>query len=254
MWASVNPTVKRSETKVAVTRVREMCLPCYRRWPKSPAISSSAAWPLYLQQGKWWSKSSATDAWLRVARPNMPSGQSEEYHIVTVQSDQARVGFSSSGKHIRFKARGAAVAGGRGRRRTSGMARLHESTRKTSTSTSLHLPAASAEGEDGEGEVGWSSGRRCRSAGGCVCGERCVCVCWLAPHTILCPHMGRNFLEIVRYHRSRRRCGMCAACVCMGCMPSGQSEEYHIVTVQSDQARVGFSSSGSIFGALGVRP
>ena len=28
-------------------------------------------------------------------------------------------------------------------------------------------------------------------------------VSWLAPHTILCPHMGRNFLEIVRYHRSR---------------------------------------------------
>ena len=164
-----------------MTRVCARCdLPCYRRWPKSPAISSSAAWPLYLQQGKWWSKSSATDAWLRVARPNMPSGQSEEYHIVTVQSDQARVGFSSSGKHIRFKARGAAVAGGRGRRRTSGMARLHESTRKTSTSTSLHLPAASAEGEDGEGEVGWSSGRRCRSAGGCVCGEVCVCVCVLA--------------------------------------------------------------------------
>ena len=50
---------------------------------------------------------------------------------------------------------------------------------------------------------------------------------------------------------------MCRACrcVCMGiCMPSGQSEEYHIVTVQSDQARVGFSSSGSTFGALGVRP
>ena len=42
---------------------------------------------------------------------------------------------------------------------------------------------------------------------------------------------------------------VCAGHVWVGCMPSGQSEEYHIVTVQSDQARVGFSSSGSIFGS-----
>eukprot|EP00964_Phaeocystis_antarctica_P060326 scaffold35964_cov50-Phaeocystis_antarctica.AAC.4 len=80
------------------------------------------------------------------AWPNMPSGQSEEYHIVTVQSDQARVGFSSSGKHSVCEARGAAVAGGRGRRRTSRVTRLHESTSMTSMSTSLHLPPAACRG------------------------------------------------------------------------------------------------------------
>ena len=43
----------------------------------------------------------------------------------------------------------------------------------------------------------------------CACAGQGRVFC-LAPHTMLCPHMGRNFLEIVRYHRSSY---VCVACV-----------------------------------------
>ena len=77
----------------------------------------------------------------------MPSGQSEEYHIVTVQSDQARVGFSSSGKHIVFEARRAAC--GRGGR-AGEAAHLGNGEIARENEQDSHPQAASAKGEDGE--------------------------------------------------------------------------------------------------------
>ena len=72
----------------------------------------------------------------------MPSGQSEEYHIVTVQSDQARVGFSSSGKHIVFEARRGGRAGEAAHLGNGEIARENEQD--------SHPQPASAKGEDGE--------------------------------------------------------------------------------------------------------
>ena len=108
---------------------------------------------------------------------------------------------------------------------------------------------------DGEGEEGGSSREGLAGVLACACAGRGH-VRRLVPHTILCPQVFRNFLEIVKHHRRPGVASVCVMCdvmcaghVWVGCMPSGQSEEYHIVTVQSDQARVGFSSSGSIFGS-----
>ena len=69
----------------------------------------------------------------------------------------------------------------------------------TSTSTSLHLPLASAMGVDGEGEEGGSSRDAIAGVLACACAGR---VRRLVPHTILCPQVFRNFLEIVKHHWS----------------------------------------------------
>ena len=100
--------------------------------------------------------------------------------------------------------------GGRRRRRTSGEAAQHESIRMTSTGTSMHLQGYGRSG-CGRSGSGWPGSGRSgsgwsgqvvrealrRSAGVCVGVARV-----LAPHTFLCPQVGRNFLEIVKHHWS----------------------------------------------------
>ena len=85
-------------------------------------------------------------------------------------------------------------------------------------------------------------GKRLRECCACVrCRARV-----LAPHTILCPQVFRNFLEIVKYHRSLWTCVTCVAhAVCGEAGAAGHRVHLEPIIISTNAAVEGWLGAGA---------